>query len=88
MHPHELKGEIIMKLTTYIAIIDLTDNRNTMKFVTSLEGRMALWEAGKPAMALSEARAKDIVLGLCVNGYNATLIKAPSFMSFNNKEEE
>ena len=77
-----------MKLTTCIAIIDLTDNRNTMKFVTSLEGRMALWEAGKPAMAMGDTKAKDIVLGLCMNGYNATLIKAPSYMSFNNKEGE
>ena len=77
-----------MKLTTYIAIIDVTDNRNTLRFVTSLEGRNALWEAGKPAMAITESRAKDIVLGLCMNGYNATLIKAPSYMCFNNKEEE
>lgn len=76
-----------MKLFTFVAIIDLTDNRNTMKFVTSLEGRIALWEAGKPAMAMSDARAKDVVTGLCFNGYNAILVKAPSFMAFNNAEE-
>lgn len=77
-----------MKLTTYIAIIDLTDNRNTLRFVTGLEGRNALWEAGKPAKAFSKTIAKDVIMGLCLNGYYATIIEAPNFMSFNNKEEE
>ena len=77
-----------MKLKTYIAIIDLTDNRNTLRFVTGLEGRCALWEAGKPALAMSDTKAKDIVMGLCFNGYNATLVKAPGYMSFNNPAEE
>ena len=76
-----------MKLFTFIAIIDLTDNRNTMKFVTSLEGRNALWEAGKPAMAMGDTKAKDVVTGLCFSGYNAILVKAPSFMALNNAEE-
>ena len=77
-----------MKLNTYIAIIDLTDNRNTLRFVTSLEGRNALWEAGKPAKAFSKTVAKDVVMGLSFNGYYATIVEAPNWMVFNNPTEE
>lgn len=77
-----------MKLATYIAIIDLTDNRNTLRFVTSLESSNALWEAGKPAKAFSKTVAKDVLMGLCLNGYSAIIVKSTSLIVPNNKEEE
>lgn len=56
------------------------------RFVTSVSDspKMAHWEAGEPAMRFSEDYAKDIVFGLCVNGYAAGVVKVPKGVEFRN----
>ena len=65
-----------IKRFSHIAVIFQDEARNTIKFVTKIEGRNALWEAGKPALKVSDAAARDVQFGLCCNGYTAVIVKA------------
>lgn len=67
-----------IKYTAHVAVIFFEDGKNIVKFVTSIdhENRSAIWAAGKPAMKFSEAAAKDLVLGLTLNCFNAVVVKS------------
>lgn len=80
-----------VKYKTYVAVFFpdhwfvLGDSPKTyVKFVTGTEGTTAHWEADKPAVALSESFAKDIVYGLTMNGYAAAVIKVLDTMKLWN----
>lgn len=61
---------------TYVAVLTNKDGDIRTRFVTDLPSRnTAEWNAGKPAMQISESYAKDIVLGLTLNGFAAAVIK-------------
>lgn len=61
---------------TYVAVFTNQDGDIRTRFVTDLPARnTAEWNAGKPALAISEAYAKDIVLGLTLNGFAAAVVK-------------
>ena len=75
-----------VKFKTHVAVFfpDHDSPKNYVKFVTGTEGTTARWEADKPAVALSESFAKDIVYGLTMNGYAAAVIKVLSTMELRN----
>lgn len=75
------------KYFTYIAVITPEENKNIVKYVTHIEGRTAHWEAGKPARKFNEAWAKDVALGLCMNGFNAVVVKALDGLELSNPAE-
>lgn len=61
---------------TYVAVFTNKDGDIRTRFVTDLPARnTAEWNAGKPAMPISESYAKDIVLGLTLNGFAAAVVK-------------
>ena len=61
---------------TYVAVFTSQDGIIRTRFVTDLPSRnTAEWNAGKPAMPISESYAKDIVLGLTLNGFAAAVVK-------------
>lgn len=74
------------KFNTYVAVFfpDRESDKNFVKFVTGVEGSNAMWEKGKPAMRLTESFAKDVVLGLTMNGYAAAVVKAIDGLELEN----
>lgn len=80
-----------MKYNHFVVIIE-ADNR--IKYVTRINStnKVALWEAGKPAMKMTKTAAEDMVFGLVANGFQAAVLRAPSFIEPMNveavKEEE
>lgn len=75
------------KYLTYIAVIIPEGNKNTVKYVTRLEGRSACWEDGKPAKKFNDAYAKDVAFGLCMNGFQAVVMKALDCLELANPAE-
>lgn len=74
-----------VKYTTHVAVMFTDeDGRVITKFVTGVDGSDAFWEAGKPAMKLTEPFAKDVVLGLTWNGYAAAVIKVVNGVTLRN----
>ena len=64
------------RFDTYVAVFINKDGESYVRFVTDLPARnTAEWNAGKPAMKLSEDYAKDIVFGLTLNGHPAAVSK-------------
>lgn len=57
---------------------------NDLKYVTSINGRCALWEDGKPAKEFGSTTATDICKGLNLNLIPAIVIKAPTYMELTN----
>lgn len=61
---------------TYVAVFTNKDGDIGTRFVTDIPTRnVAEWNAGKPALQISESYAKDIVLGLTLNGFAAAVVK-------------
>lgn len=70
-----------MKLKAYVGIIiNQGMEISSMKFVTGIEGRIAKWEAGGQAKPFSLAAAKDIAMGLNMNGFYAAVVQLPDYM--------
>lgn len=60
-----------------------------IRFVTSQDyhKRVALWEKGKPAITMPHEHAKDIAMGLRMNGFTAFVVEYPSGMNMENPGE-
>jgi len=56
-----------MKTKTYIKVDTVG------RYVTSIQGHIANWVEGETAQAFSTATAKDIMMGLLLNGYDCHL---------------
>lgn len=70
---------------TYVAVFTNKDGDIRTRFVTDLPARnVAEWNAGKPAMQIAESYAKDIVLGLTLNGFAAAVVKVLHGVNLNN----
>ena len=76
-----------MKYNHFVVILE---SANRIKYVTDINSRtkVARWEAGKPAMHFSKYSAEDLVFGLVANGFQAAVLRAPSFMEPVNEESE
>lgn len=74
----------MVKFNTYVGVF----SGNKMKFVTAVHRHDAEWESGKPALKLSEDFAKDIVLGLTLNGYPSAVVRVLNGVELSNPEEE
>ena len=72
------------RFDTYVAVFFEQDGVTTVKYVTSAERSWAHWEAGKPAMPISESYARDIVYGLTLNGYAAAVVTVPHGVELKN----
>ena len=73
------------RFDTYVAVFTNKDGEIRTRFVTDIPSRnTAEWNAGKPAMALSESYAKDIVFGLTLNGHAAAVVKVLHGVELNN----
>ena len=66
-----------MKLNTYTAVFFEKDGKEIIRWVTSTQGSQFYWDAGKPAMKMPDALARDIVYGGTLNGYRVALVKMP-----------
>jgi len=75
------------KFDAFVAVFFSKDGENTVKFVTEVDRNTASWEAGKPAMKLSESFAKDIVFGLTLNGFAAAVVRVLHGVEFRNGKE-
>lgn len=66
-----------MKNKTYVGLMI----GNYIKYVTHIDHRTrsALWEDGKPALALNTSIAYDLYTGLRYNGFKAVLVKLPDY---------
>ena len=73
-----------------IGILSSHKDRTEIKYVTSVqtEPKVAHWEDGKEAMEFSKDYAKDLVFGLCVNGYSAIVMIKPDYLTLVNPESE
>ena len=73
------------KFDSYVAIFTNKDGDIQTRFVTDIPARnMAEWNAGKPALALAESYAKDIVFGLTLNGFAAAVVKVLHGVELSN----
>lgn len=74
-----------MKYKYYVGII----NSRKVSYVTEVNNstRTAKWTEGERAMAMGMHQAENLVFGLCVNGYPATVLKMPDFMEPANVGE-
>jgi hypothetical protein len=68
----------------------MNDDNNRIKYVTKInrENKCAFWADGEPAMTFTKTIAEDYVYGLVVNGFNAVVIKAPSFIELCNGSDK
>lgn len=73
------RKEFSMKYNHYVVIIE---SDNHVKYVTSInrENKCAIWKSGEAAMKFSKTAAEDLVFGLVANGFQAAVLRAPSFM--------
>ena len=73
------------RFDTYVAVFTNKDGDIRTRFVTDLPARnTAEWNAGRPALAISESYAKDIVLGLTLNGFAAAVVKVLHGLELSN----
>ena len=77
-----------MQNKTYVALIYPVDN--SLTYVTHVDSRdhTALWESGKPAVALDQRSAEDLYFGLRCNGYKALIVTLPAYEEPRNPEKE
>lgn len=75
-----------MKNKYYVGLM----HENSIRYVTEMDTirRDAKWEAGKPAVPMSKARAVDLFLGLRCNGYKAVTVAMPDYEQPCNPAEE
>ena len=73
-----------MKFKTYVAIV----RNNAFQYVTGINSVQAVWENGRPAKAMSQTTATDLVVGLRANGYPAVLVKLPDYECPVNPEPD
>ena len=61
---------------------------NELRFVDTVDygNQTATLNAGATPQMFSKSSAIDLQVGLCCNGYDALVIVAPEFLSFQNKE--
>ena len=73
-----------------IGILFSTETETTIKYVTSVQTqpKVAKWDDGEPAMALSKEYAKDLAFGLCVNGYIAIPMLKADYLDLRNPGSE
>lgn len=66
-----------MKNKTYVGLM----LNNHIKYVTHIDHRTrtALWEDGKPALALNTDIAYSLYTGLRCNGFKAVVVKMPDY---------
>lgn len=77
------------RFDTYVAVLFNEDGEVYTRFVTGLPARnTAEWNAGEPAMKLSEGYAKDIVFGLTLNGHAAAVIKVLHGVELRNPSKK
>lgn len=70
---------------SFVAVFTNQDGNIRTRFVTDLPARnVAEWNAGKPALSVSESYAKDIVLGLTLNGFAAAVVKVLHGVELSN----
>ena len=75
------------RFDTYVAVFTNKGGDIRTRFVTDIPARnLAEWNAGKPAMPLSESYAKDIVFGLTLNGHAAAVVKALHGVELKNPD--
>ena len=75
--------------TYYVGVeFNYHDKPSEIKFVTDIdnEHRVTYWKTGKVALAMSQSMAEGITEGLCMNGFKAFVIKAPSTFVFENEK--
>lgn len=72
-----------MKYNHFVVIIG---SDNTIKYVTSInrENKCAIWAKDAEAMKMTKTAAEDLVFGLVANGFQAAVLRAPSFMELRN----
>lgn len=82
------------KSETYVVGILFTyEDRTEIKFVTDLKRleKEAYWNNDEEAMTFSKEYAKDLALGLCINGHVAIPMLKASYLNLSNaksKKEE
>lgn len=69
-----------------VGILKTYEDRTEIKYVTDIKThtKVALWEDGKVAMEFSKEYAKDLALGLCVNGYVAIPMLKADYLDLRN----
>ena len=74
-----------MKYKYYVGVI----YSRKVSYVTGIDNstRTAKWTEGERAKPMGLHEAENLVFGLCVNGYPATILKMPDFMEPANVEE-
>lgn len=72
------------KFYAYVGVLFNSPNGAIVKFVTSVDGNQAHWDAGKPAMKFTESFAKEIVVGLTMNYHPSCVIKVPTGTELKN----
>ncbi len=77
---------MLVKYNTCVAVFftEPRTGKTGVRFVTGMEGSIAMWEDDQPAMKLSESFAKDIVYGLTLNGFTAAVIKVVNGVELRN----
>lgn len=69
-----------------VGVLTTTKTEATIRFVTAIEKRVALWEAGKKALTFSKLYAQDLAMGLCMNGTLAVPILVADYLSLENPD--
>lgn len=73
------------KETYVIGILKKHEDRTEIVYVTGIPAKnYAEWKSGEKAMEFSKEYAKDICLGLCLNGYYATPMLKPEYFDLRN----
>lgn len=73
-----------------VGILEAYDDRTEIKFVTSvnMHTKYAEWKDGEKAMEFSGEYAKDLSLGLCMNGYIAIPMLKAEYLNLGNPKAE
>lgn len=71
-----------------IGILAPYEDRTEIKYVTSIETepKTAYWKDGERAMIFTKDYAKDLALGLCVNGYIAVPMLKADYLDLRNPD--
>lgn len=68
-----------------VGVLKAYKDRTEIKYVTGIpERNYAEWNAGEEAMEFSKEYAKDIALGLCINGYTAIPMLKAEYLNLEN----
>lgn len=73
-----------------VGVLETYEDRTEIKYVTDVQydPKVAKWNAGEPAREFSKGMAKDLALGLCINGYAAIPMLKADYLILKNPKVE